>query len=123
VSDDELRREVQASPGGRLHDSSLPGVPAEEAARADLQQRLEAVTRVVLRPLASPLPLGFLALAAATLLVSALQLGWLALDQQQPVALALIAFVAPCNCSHRSWGSCPGTASPGRAWGFWPGPG
>jgi uncharacterized protein len=33
--------------------------------------------RIVLRPIGNPLPLGFLALAAATLLVSGLQLGWL----------------------------------------------
>jgi uncharacterized protein len=95
VSDDDFRREVLPSPGGRLHDGVPPGVPAEEAARAQLQRRLETVTRVVLRPLASPLPLGFLALAAATLLTSALQLGWLAPDQQRPVALALITFVFP----------------------------
>ena len=37
-----------------------------------------AATRVVLRPIANPLPLGFLALCAGTLLVSGLQLGWLA---------------------------------------------
>ena len=34
-------------------------------------------TRIVLRPIGNPLPLGFLALAAGTLLVSGLQLGWL----------------------------------------------
>jgi len=95
VSDDEFRREVLPNPDGKLYQTPPPGVPAEEAARADLQQRLETMTRVVLRPLASPLPLGFLALAAATLLTSALQLGWLAPDQQRPVALALLAFVFP----------------------------
>jgi hypothetical protein len=84
VSDNEFRREVLTGPGGRLHDGSPPAVPAEEAARAELQRRLETVTRVVLRPLASPLPLGFLALAAATLLTSALQLGWLAPDSSDP---------------------------------------
>jgi uncharacterized protein len=59
--------------------------PEHEAARA----------RVVLRPIASPLPLGFLALSAATTLVSGLQLGWLSVDQGKPVALILIAFVVP----------------------------
>ena len=95
MSDDQFPREMLGGPGGRLHDRSLPGVPAEEAARAELQRRLETMTRVVLRPLASPLPLGFLALAAATLLTSGLQLGWLAPDQQRPVALGLLAFVFP----------------------------
>jgi uncharacterized protein len=53
-------------------------------------------TAIVLRPLANPLPLGFLGLAAATLLVSALQLGWLDPELDgQAVALILIAFVFP----------------------------
>jgi succinate-acetate transporter protein len=51
--------------------------------------------RIVLRPLANPLPLGFLALAGATLLVSGLQLGWLQPSEGQDVALILIAFVFP----------------------------
>jgi succinate-acetate transporter protein len=54
-----------------------------------------ARARVVVRPIASPLPLGFLALSGATTLVSALQLGWLGVDQGKPVALILIAFVVP----------------------------
>jgi uncharacterized protein len=61
----------------------------EKAAVSDDEPR-----RVVLRRW-RPLPLRFLALAAATLLTSGLQLGWLAPDQQRPVALALIAFVVP----------------------------
>jgi len=51
--------------------------------------------RVVLRPIGNPLPLGFLALAGATLLVSGLQLGWLAPSEGKDVALVLIAFVFP----------------------------
>jgi uncharacterized protein len=56
---------------------------------------LNAVERVILRPIGNPLPLGFLALAGATLLVSGLQLGWLASSQGKDVALVLIAFVFP----------------------------
>jgi succinate-acetate transporter protein len=52
-------------------------------------------TRVMLRPIANPLPLGFLALAAGTLMVSGLQLGWLADSDGATVALILIAFVFP----------------------------
>jgi succinate-acetate transporter protein len=52
-------------------------------------------TRVFLRPIANPLPLGFLALAAGTLLVAGLQLEWLAPDDGRAVALILIAFVVP----------------------------
>lgn len=53
------------------------------------------VVRIVLRPLANPLPLGFLALAAATLLVSGLQLDWLEPAEGHHVALMLAAFVVP----------------------------
>ena len=60
MSDNEFRREVVRNPDGNLYRTTPPGVPAEEAARAELQRRLETMTRVVLRPLASPLPLGFL---------------------------------------------------------------
>jgi uncharacterized protein len=51
--------------------------------------------RVILRPIGNPLPLGFLALAAATLLVSGLQLGWLEPLEGRNVALVLLAFVFP----------------------------
>ena len=51
--------------------------------------------RVILRPIGNPLPLGFLALAGATLLVSGLQLGWLEPSEGRQVALVLIAFVFP----------------------------
>ncbi len=54
-----------------------------------------AQPRIVLRPLANPLPLGFLALAAGTLLLAGLQLGWLGAEEGQSVALALLAFVFP----------------------------
>jgi uncharacterized protein len=54
-----------------------------------------AEPRIVLRPLANPLPLGFLALAAGTLLLAGLQLGWLDAEEGQSVALALLAFVFP----------------------------
>jgi succinate-acetate transporter protein len=52
-------------------------------------------TRITLRPIANPLPLGFLALAAGTLMVSALQLEWLIPSDSHTVALILIAFVFP----------------------------
>jgi succinate-acetate transporter protein len=51
--------------------------------------------RVVLRPIANPLPLGFLGLSAATLLVSALQLGWIPAAEGKDVGLILIAFAFP----------------------------
>jgi succinate-acetate transporter protein len=51
--------------------------------------------RIVLRPIGNPLPLGFLALAGGTLVVSGLQLGWLKPAEGHDVALILLAFVFP----------------------------
>src|SRR5215208_3277706 len=50
---------------------------------------------ITLRPLANPLPLGFLALAGGTFVVSGLQLGWVPEAQGKDVALILLAFVFP----------------------------
>ena len=56
---------------------------------------MDATTRVMLRPIGNPLPLGFLALAGGTVLVSGLQLGWLSESDGRDVALIVIAFVFP----------------------------
>jgi succinate-acetate transporter protein len=56
---------------------------------------VQSAARIVLRPIGNPLPLGFLGLAAATLLVSGLQLEWLAPTDSQAVAYCLIGFVFP----------------------------
>ena len=54
-----------------------------------------SVTRIVLRPIGNPLPLGFLALAVATLSFSALQLGWVPPQQGRVVALSALLLTAP----------------------------
>jgi succinate-acetate transporter protein len=64
------------------------------AARVALDERA-AMVQIVLRPTGHPLPLGFLALAAATTLVAGLQLEWLKPTEGHTVALVLIAFVFP----------------------------
>jgi succinate-acetate transporter protein len=51
--------------------------------------------QVVLRPLATPLPLGFLALFAATLSFATVQLGWVPKDQGSTVALAILVLTVP----------------------------
>lgn len=51
--------------------------------------------RVVLRPLATPLPLGFLGLFTATLSFSAVQLGWIAQGQGSTVALGILVLTVP----------------------------
>lgn len=49
-----------------------------------------AATRVVLRPLATPLPLAFLALAAATTVFGTLQLGWIPPSQGRVAGLTAV---------------------------------
>ena len=61
----------------------------------DSQSRLEDVTRVVLRPLASPLPLGFFAFGMGSVLQSALQFGLIPQADVQNLALLFGAFVFP----------------------------
>ena len=56
---------------------------------------LSGAVRVVLRPLASPLPIGFLALAVGSLVYAGFQLHWTPITQQHTVALAILAFVVP----------------------------
>lgn len=55
----------------------------------------EPSAQVVLRPIASPLALGFVGLAMGTTVLSALQLSWVPAAQQRMVAIALLGFVAP----------------------------
>ena len=43
-------------------------------------------TRVVLRPIATPLPLGFLALGVATLSFAVVQLGWIPSTEEHTIA-------------------------------------
>jgi succinate-acetate transporter protein len=56
---------------------------------------VQGAARIFLRPLGNPLPLGFLALAGGTLLISGLQLDWLKTADGKQVALILAAFVFP----------------------------
>jgi len=67
---------------------------AMAAAREELARRLELVTRVMLRPMASPMPIGFVGLAA-TVVVASMNLGWISSSQAHQVAIVLIAFVFP----------------------------
>lgn len=51
--------------------------------------------RIVLRPVATPLPLGFLGLFVATLSFASLQLGWIADRQGSTIALAVLGLTVP----------------------------
>lgn len=59
------------------------------------RDRADPEVRVFLRPLGTPVPLGFLGLAVATVLVSSLQLGWIPAAEQHQVGLAAVAFAIP----------------------------
>src|SRR4051812_17264245 len=78
-------------PAAKL-DGPLQNLPGNPPA---LSWGAEAATRVVLRPIASPLPLGFLALAIATMAFASVQLGWIAQDQGHTVALGVLALPVP----------------------------
>lgn len=64
-------------------------------AQRDSQPRIEDVTRVVLRPIASPLPLGFFAFGIGSVLQSTLQFGLIPQADVQNLALLFGAFVFP----------------------------
>jgi succinate-acetate transporter protein len=55
----------------------------------------EALARIVLRPIGSALPLGFVAAGGASLLLSAQQLRWIEGSEGDVMALALISFAVP----------------------------
>ena len=59
------------------------------------QKKIEGMTRIVLRPLASPLPLAFFAFGAGSLMLSGLQLGMIPVSETRSVALVQAAFVFP----------------------------
>jgi succinate-acetate transporter protein len=67
----------------------------EQQARAELARRAEATTRVIVRPIGSPVALGFLGLAAASFVLAGLQVGWVEPAEGKKVALTLVLFAFP----------------------------
>ena len=61
----------------------------------DPQKKIEGMTRIVLRPLASPLPLAFFAFGAGSLMLSGPQLGLIPTSEIRSVAIVQAAFVFP----------------------------
>lgn len=51
--------------------------------------------RILLRPIATPLPIGMLALAVGSFVLAGLQLSWISTSQGSDIALCLLAFVVP----------------------------
>jgi succinate-acetate transporter protein len=75
--------------GERIVDRPGLPTPGEEAAWTALRDRVT----ISLRPLGAPTPIGFLGLAAASLVLSGLQFGWIAQGETRNVATVMIAFV------------------------------
>jgi succinate-acetate transporter protein len=57
--------------------------------------RPEVLSRIVLRPVGSSLPLGFVALGAASVMLSGIQLGWVPSSEDRQAAVVLLVFVGP----------------------------
>lgn len=81
------------------------------------------MTRIVLRPLASSLPLGFLAFGAGTILLTALELKWVPLAQDRQLMILVLAFVTPLEILAgvlaflaRDSGAATGLTMLGAAW-------
>lgn len=66
----------------------MPPLTTDEAGAVDLR-------RIVLRPLASPLPVGFFGLAVGSFTLAGLQLKWIPATQGHAVALCVLALVVP----------------------------
>lgn len=73
------------------HDANSP--PCDHFRVSESGARRE--TRIVLRPVANPLPLAFLALAIATTAFASIQLGWISQAQGHIVALGILALSVP----------------------------
>lgn len=56
---------------------------------------LSPEARIFLRPIGTPLPLGFVGLAVATAVLSSFNLGWIPTAEQHQVGLVLMAFAFP----------------------------
>jgi hypothetical protein len=67
--------------------------PAQRAVREETAERLERMARITLRPMASPLAIGFGGLVVATFVVAGLNLGWVPATEGSHVGLLLLALV------------------------------
>jgi succinate-acetate transporter protein len=68
---------------------------SQDGQRGIARQEPDLEFRVVLRPIASSLPLGFFALTVGTVLLTALELHWVPVSATAEVAVLVLAFVVP----------------------------
>lgn len=90
---------------------------------ADGQLAPEQMARIVLRPLASSLPVGFFAFAMGTILLTAVELHWAPPAQTRLLMIMVLAFVAPLELLSglfafpaRDVGAATGLCLLGAAW-------
>jgi hypothetical protein len=69
------------------------GCAVDYARRIDVRDRDHSAERAARLALATPLPLGFLALAAGTLLLAGVQLAWIEQAQGDEAALIILGFL------------------------------
>lgn len=60
-----------------------------------VQERILAASRIMLRPIASSLPLAMIALAAASIVTTGKELSWLPVSDAHTVALIVLVFTVP----------------------------
>lgn len=70
-------------------------VAAPTSSRAGTPAAAPPATRVFLRPIGSPLPLGLVGLSVATAVLACFNLGWIPTAEQHQVGLVLLAFAFP----------------------------
>lgn len=75
--------------------SSGQGQPPSDEMRLVASLEDAANTRIVLRPLATPLPLGFLGLFVATMLLAGGELGWVPHGQEKLMLVGVLALTVP----------------------------
>ena len=120
-----LREVIRAEVRRGLSEQPPPYGTARERAAADGERAAgaEAEFRVVLRPIASSLPLGFFAFTVGTMLLTALELNWTPVSTTAQVAVFVLAFVVPLELMSgifaflaRDSGAAAGLATLSAAW-------
>lgn len=84
---------------------------------------VDRLARVVLRPVGSPLPLGFTALGGASVILSGLQLQWLPTSEAHQVGMVILVFAVPLQLLASVFGFLTTIQSGAPGWGYWRAPG
>src|SRR3954454_17343521 len=79
------------------------------------------IARVTPRPIGSPLPLGVLALVPPGLLLSGLQLGWVATSDAKAIAFVMLGFAVPLQLLASTFGFLGRDALVGTGFGIFAG--